>query len=130
MFLFQIEAMQEMQSISKSSSELLGSMNTIMTSLGKLSLDKSVMLNTQRDFMAAQRELDKQSASLDQFLSGMEMQMDDGDMDLSQFSDSSIEAEIDSLMMGSAINSANGNLSSTGNMGSELDDLAKQLSSF
>jgi hypothetical protein len=37
-FLFQMDAMQEIQNVSKNSMELLGSMNNIMSSLGKLSL--------------------------------------------------------------------------------------------
>ena len=130
MFLFQMEAMEQMQELSKSSSELLGSMNTIMTSLGKLSLDKSVMMNTQRDFAATQRELDKQSANLDQFLSGMEMHIDDSDMDTNQFSDEAIEEEIDAYMMGKQISSAPVKSSTVSTGNSELDDIAKQLNSF
>lgn len=107
MFLFQMDAMQQMQSISKSSSSLLGSMNTIMTSLGKLSLDKSVMMETQRNFASTQQNLDKQSASIEQFLSGMEMSMpEDDDLDTAQYTDSSIDQEIDSLMMTGAIENA------------------------
>lgn len=130
MFLFQMEAMEQMQELSKSSSELLGSMNTIMTSLGKLSLDKTVMMNTQKDFVATQRELDKQSANLDQFLSGMEMHIDDSDMDTDQFSDASIEEEIDAYMMGNKINNATVSSGNGGGAKSELDDIAKQLSAF
>lgn len=129
MFLFQMEAMEEMQQISKNSNELLGSINVIMNSLGKLSVDKSVMMNTQKDFMAAQRELSKQSANLDQFLSGMEMNIDDSDMDVDQFSDSAIEGDIESYMMGNQIQNSS-HTSSPGAMSNELDDIAKQLSSM
>lgn len=130
MFLFQMEAMEQMQELSKSSNELLGSMNTIMTSLGKLSLDKTVMMNTQKDFAATQRELNRQSASLDQFLSGMEMHIDDSDMDTDQFSDSAIEEEIDSFMLGKQINASTVSSTGGGNGKSELDDIAKQLSTY
>ena len=127
MFLFQMEAMEEMQAISKNSSELLGSINTIMNSLGKLSIDKSVMMNAQKDFSATQRELNRQSATLDQFLSGMEMNIDDSDVDIDQFSDSVIEEEIDNFARGSQEKTSKGSTSSTT---SSIDDLEKQLQAF
>lgn len=127
-FLFQMEAMQEMQSLSKSSAELLGSMSNIMNSLGKLSLDKTAMLNSQKDFSAAQMELDKQTANIEQFLSGMEMRVSD-DESADQFSDSSIEAEIDSLIMGNSISIATPTFDSSTNADSDLDSLKKLLES-
>lgn len=99
MFLFQIEAMQEMQTLAKSSSELLGSMGNVMNSLGKLSLDKTAMMSSQKDFAKVQQELDRQTMSLESFLSGMETQLSDDTFDIeSDISDSSIEAEIDKLL--------------------------------
>lgn len=98
-FLFQMDTMQEMQSISKSSQSLLVSMGNVMNSLGKLSLDKSVMANTQRDFAAVQRELDRQTGTIETFLSGMEMQLPD-DMPTDYASDDQIDAEIDAIING------------------------------
>ena len=98
-FLFQMEAMQEIQSISKSSSELLGSMSNIMNSLGKLTLDKNVMMDTQKKFMQTQQELDRQSASIDQFMGGLEMQLPD-DVEVGvNFADEDIEADIERFMI-------------------------------
>ena len=96
MFLYQVDAMQEMQSISANSAELLASMNAIMQSLGSISLDRSVIASTQKNFNEAQRKLDAQAASIEQFLSGMEMRIpDDGDLDTHQYQDATIDAEID-----------------------------------
>jgi len=120
-FLFQMEAMQEIQNISKNSMELLGSMNTIMNSLGKLSLDPAVLRTTQANFMKAQGELDKQSSTIDSFVEGMTMNMPDDSELGANFSDSDIEADIDSMMVGNQINSAT--VSPSGR--SESDELAE-----
>lgn len=105
-FLFQMDAMQEIQNVSKSSMDLLGSMNTIMNSLGKLSLDKSVLLNTQKNFSQAQRELDMQSNTIEGFIEGMTMNMPDDDVLSAGVSDSSIDADIDAMLLGNQINNA------------------------
>lgn len=123
-FLFQVEAMETMQSISKGSEGLLQSMNSIMGTLGKLSVDKSVMINTQRNFGETQRKLEMESNNLEQFLSGMEMHFDDGSSD--QFSDSSIEDEVNQFMMGNAIDDSKVSVSSSG-ADSELEAMKKML---
>jgi hypothetical protein len=105
-FLFQMDAMQEIQNISKSSTELLGSMSTIMGSLGKLSLDRSVLLNTQKTFGQAQRELDVQSNTIEGFIEGMTMNMPEDDILSGGMSDSDIEADIDAMILGGQISSA------------------------
>jgi len=74
-------------------------MSTIMNSLGKLTLDKNVMMDTQRKFMQTQQELDRQSASIDQFMGGLEMQLpDDVEMGVN-FADADIEADIERFMI-------------------------------
>lgn len=120
-FLFQMEAMQEIQNISKNSMEMLGSMNTIMNSLGKLSLDPTVMQNTQRNFLKAQGELDRQSSTIDGFVEGLTMNMPDDDELGANFSDADIEADIDSMILGSQINNAT--VAPSGK--SESDELAE-----
>ena len=105
-FLFQMEAMQEIQNISKSSAGLLDSMSTIMNSLGKLSIDPAAMQNTQRSFLKAQSELDKQSATIDGFVEGMTMSMPDDDELGNNFSDADIDAEIDSMILSGQISNA------------------------
>ena len=123
-FLFQVEAMETMQSISKGSEGLLQSMNSIMGTLGKLSVDKSVMINTQKNFGETQRKLEMESNNLEQFLSGMEMHFDDGSSD--QFSDSSIEDEVNQFMMGNEIDDSKVSVSSSG-ADSELEAMKKML---
>lgn len=131
MFLFQMEAMEEMRAISKSSNELLGSINNIMNSLGKLSIDKSVMMNAQKDFSSTQRELNRQSATLDQFLSGMEMNIDDTDVSGDQFSDSAIENEISAFMQGGSVGvSSQSSAPTSSSKPNDLDDIKKMLSTM
>ena len=101
-FLFQMDAMQEMASISKSSTEMLGSMNNIMESLGKISLDRSVISNTQASFRKAEQGLSKQSMAIDQFLGGMEMSFSDEGME----NDDDIENEIGNYISEKKIDSA------------------------
>lgn len=121
MFLFQMDAMQEMQSLAKNSQELLGSMSNVMNSLGKLSLDKTVMMNSQRDFAAVQRELERQTMSIDSFLGTMEMQLPNDGFDASDLSDSSIEAEIDEFINGGSINLDGAPASASSPSGGDVD---------
>ena len=99
MFLFQIVSMQEMQNIANHSKQLLGSMNNIMNTLGKLSVDKSVVIQSQRDYQKTMAELDRQSDTIDNALSNFEAFAEDGDYtsDVS-LSDDEIEAEIDAMI--------------------------------
>ena len=78
-FLFQMDAMQEIQNIADSSSGLLASMRNIMNTLGKVSLDKNVMQAAQKNFMQAQKNLGQQSASIEQFFAQMEMTLPEDD---------------------------------------------------
>ncbi len=126
-FLFQMEAMQEMQALAKSSQELLGSMGSVMNSLGKLSLDKTVMLNSQKDFLATQRELEKQSMNIETYLSTMESNVDDGADGAQEFSDGDIEAEIDKFMVGNSINASSASSSQGGNDGGEDMEYLKKM---
>lgn len=71
-FLFQVDTMEKMKSISAQSSTLLESMNAVMGTLGKLTLDKDEMRKTQQNFAQSQRNLEQQSNSIEQFFMGME----------------------------------------------------------
>ena len=117
-FLFQMDAMQELQNVSKCSAALLGSINDIMGSLGKLSLDRSVISQTQRDVANAQRELDMQSNTIDGFLEGLMSSLPED----ANFAD--VESNIGNMALGNQINSAPAGGSSAS---SELDDLKKLL---
>lgn len=97
MFLFEMDAMQQMQSISKNSKELFTSMKSVMGTLGKLSIDKAVISNMNTDFRKTQAELDKQSSNIEMALSGMEMQITDN-FDDDEISDDEIEMEISGMM--------------------------------
>ncbi len=130
-FLFQMDAMQEMQSLSKGSMDLLNSIRTIADSLGKLSLDKSALMAAQKDFASVERELEKQSASLDIATDGFDSIMSTTDADFGDFADSSIDAEIESFIMGNSMKSGNGSFSSLGSSSgssndAELEDLKKK----
>lgn len=102
MFLFQIDAMQTMRSLSKNSSELLRSMGEVMNSLGALTIDKTAMRESQRDFAKVQSDIDRQTASIETFLGGMELELPDGD-GAEAFSDDEIEREIDAYIASSPV---------------------------
>lgn len=97
MFLFEMDAMQQMQSISKNSKELFTSMKNVMGTLGKLSIDKAVISNMNTDFQKTQQALDKQSSNIEMALSGMEMQITDN-FDDDEISEDDIELEISGMM--------------------------------
>ena len=102
-FLFQIDTMEQMKSLSDSSQKLLGSMGDIMNTLGKLALDKDEMRQSQLDFANAQRNLDKQSQSIEQFFSQMEMNLPDEDDDMMAdvgYGNEDLESEINSFILG------------------------------
>ena len=128
-FLFQMDTMEKMKSLSKSSSALLGSMNTIMSSLGKLSLDKNEMKKSQQNFASAQKNLDHQSQTIEQFFSQMEMHLPDDDdslMDDAGYGNEALEAEINAYMAGGAtVNNAGLAQGSAGN--DELSQLQQLL---
>lgn len=106
-FLFQMECMQDMQALSKNTAGLLGAMQEIAGSLGKLSLDKNVMMETQRNFAKTQSELDKQGMMFDQFLGSMEMALPDEVSD-GGAADPMIDAEIDAFMLNGSLGSFSG----------------------
>jgi hypothetical protein len=64
------------------------------------------MQDAQKNFMQAQRELDMQSNSIERFMGAMEMQLPEDDMASVGFSDADIDAEIDAMLLGNAINNA------------------------
>lgn len=97
MFLFEMDAMQQMQSISKNSKELFSSMKNVMGTLGKLSIDKAVISSMNTDFQKTQAELDKQSSNIEMALSGMEMQITDN-FDDDEISEDDIDREISGMM--------------------------------
>ena len=129
-FLFQMDAMQEMQNISKNSSELLASMQEIAGSLGKLTLDKTAMQESQRNFMKTQQDLDKQSMMFETYLGGMEFQMsDESESDLS-FADPALDAEVDSFMLKNNINASSYSGGSVNVSSGEMDEDEQFLKSL
>ncbi len=123
-FLAQVDVMQEMQSITNSSKALLSSMGSIMNSLGKLTLDRSAILESQRDFAATQRELDKQGMTIEQFLSGMEMNLPEDESAYADMSgvDKEIDAEVDSIILGGSASSAGTGTAPAAESGSSDND--------
>ena len=123
-FLFQMDTMEKMKALSKSSTALLGSMNTIMSSLGKLSLDKDEMKRSQQNFATAQRNLGQQEQTIEQFFSQMEMHLPDEDdsiMEDASYGNEALEKEIMAFMSGSApSNNVQG-----GNKAQENDEFAE-----
>lgn len=129
-FLFQIDTMEKMKSLSDSSSQLLGSMNSIMSSLGKLSLDKDEMKRSQQNFAQAQRNLGQQAQSIDMFFSQMEMQLPDDDdmmMDDVSYGNEDLEREINSYIMGEAPASSGMGGSANNAVNDELAQLQQLL---
>jgi hypothetical protein len=108
-FLFQVDAMETMKSISDSSTGLLNSMGAIATTLGSLTIDKAAMMETQKNFIKTQEKLSRQNDMLEEFSSSMEMTMDE--VDISDLEggygdlDKLIEKDIDSFI----VQSNNGN---------------------
>ena len=99
-FLFQIDSMEKMKSISDSSGALLSSMNTIAGTLGKLSLDKEEMRKTQQNFMQSQRTLSQQSQSIERVLTTIEMTLPEDDELIEEGGvfESELEGEIAALL--------------------------------
>lgn len=131
-FLAQIDAMQEMQSITNSSKELLGSMGTIMGSLGKLTMDRSAVIESQKEFAAVQQSLERQGAGIDSYFSTLSDMLPDGQDDSYAMgeADSDIDAEVNAILRGSASSSGSSSGSSAGSSSSgDLDDLKRMLNS-
>ena len=122
-----MDTMQEMQSLSKNTESLLGSMNTIMSSLGKLSLDRTAIMASQKNFAEAQREQQRQSDSIEQALSGLEYMVDDGG-DEEQIDDEWAENLIANKALNSAINSASASTNSASSDDKEMEQWKGLLS--
>lgn len=103
-FLFQVDTMEKMKSISAQSSTLLASMNGVMGTLGKLTLDKDEMKRTQQNFAQSQRNLEQQSGSIEQFFMGMEQYLPEEEtfVDSDGIMESDLEKEISSFQEMSA----------------------------
>ena len=126
-FLFQMDTMQEMQSLSKNTEALLGSMNNIMSSLGKLSLDRTAIMASQKNFAEAQREQQRQSDSIEQALSGLEYMVDDGGDD-EQINDEWAENLIATKTLNNAIHSASAPSVSSSSEDEQMEHLKGLLS--
>ena len=102
-FLYQIEIMENMKTLSDSSTKLLGAMGDIMNTLGKLTMDPAMMKKNQMDFMSAQRNLEQQSFSIEQFFAQMEAGLPDEDdammMDV-DYSHDELDREINAYILG------------------------------
>lgn len=102
MFLYQVNAMEQMRDLAAGSTALLNSMGLIMGSLGKLSVDRTAMLNSQKDFADAQRQLEQQSMNIESFLSSMEMMVPEEESSFDMYADADIDAEIDNFIKNGA----------------------------
>ena len=126
-FLFQIETMECMKSLADNSQKLLGSMGEIMSTLGKLTLDKNEMKKNQMDFMNAQKTLEQQSFSIEQFFAQMEAGLPDEDdsmmMDV-DYSHEDLDREINAYILGQ-----NGGVAANGgqNVSAAANDEVEQL---
>ena len=126
-FLYQIEIMENMKTLSDSSTKLLGSMGEIMSTLGKLTLDKNEMKKNQMDFMNAQKTLEQQSFSIEQFFAQMEAGLPDEDdsmmMDV-DYSHEELDREINAYILGQ-----NGGVAANGgqNVSAATNDEVEQL---
>lgn len=126
-FLFQIETMECMKSLADNSQKLLGSMGEIMNTLGKLTLDKNEMKKNQMDFMNAQKTLEQQSFSIEQFFAQMEAGLPDEDdsmmMDV-DYSHEDLDREINAYILGQ-----NGGVAVNGgqNVSAAANDEVEQL---
>ena len=107
-FLFQMETMMEMQSITQGSAELLKSMNEIMGTLGKFCLDPAAIQEAQAAFNKAQFQQAQQDEAIDRFLGGLESIIPDDEESGMSFSDADLENEINVFMNGPEFLSANG----------------------
>ena len=105
-FLFQMDTMQMMQKISGSSERLLDSMNNIMSTLGKLSLDPTAMRDAQRNFAETQKKLESQSAAIERGLDGTVMTMPSDEELGADVSDAAIDAEIEAMILNGQISTA------------------------
>ena len=129
-FLFQIDTMEKMKSIADSSQKLLVSMGDIMNTLGKLTLDKEEMKTSQMNFASAQKNLDQQSRSIEQFFSQMEMTLPDEDDEIMTdigYSNDDLEKEVNSFILGESgvRNSLGENISQSAT--DEMDQLRQLL---
>ena len=98
-FLYQVEAMQTMKSISDSSSALLDSMGKIANTLGTLTIDKNAMLDMQKKFVKSQEQLERTNILLEEVTEGMEATLDSVDIsDLDGNIDQTIESDIESFI--------------------------------
>ena len=127
-FLFQIDTMEKMKSLSDSSKDLLGSMNNIMSTLGSLSIDKDEMRKNQQDFMNAQKNLNMQSQSIEQFFNQMEMSLPDEEDDIMEdvsYGNEDLENEINSYILGQS--GVGQGSAAPGNMSQSANDEIAQL---
>jgi hypothetical protein len=131
-FLFQIDTMEKMKSLSDSSSKLLGSMGEIMNTLGALSLNKDEMKKSQMDFNNAQKNLDQQSRSIEMFFNQMEMSLPEEDDEMMSdvgYANEDLEKEINSFILGESgvgAGSPGANVSQSAN--DEMEQLRQMLS--
>ncbi len=131
-FLFQIDTMEKMKSLSDSSHKLLGSMGEIMNTLGKLSMDPNEMKKSQMDFMGAQKNLDQQSRSIEQFFAQMEACLPEEDDDMMMdvdYSHDELDREVNAYILGQGgtIGAADQNVPQ--NTNDEMEQLRQMLNS-
>lgn len=130
-FLFQIDSMEKMKSISDSSVGLLGAMNEIMGTLGKLSIDPAAMMESSKNFAKTQQLLEKQGMQIEQVTSSMEMVMpDDAELsDMGLTNSDVIDGEIDRFIIeqSGAFSAGIGAPAGAAASNADTDDLKKLL---
>ena len=117
-FIHQINTMLTMQDLAADSDDILGSINGVMSSLGKFSLSADSMKGVIGDMGKAQSRMDKESANIDSYLSQLASVLPEGGNTTGMYSmaNADIEAEIAGFM-------ANGGGNKSGS--SELDEFKK-----
>ena len=109
-------------------------MGEIMNTLGKMTLDKNEMKKNQIDFMNAQKTLEQQSFSIDQFFSQMEAGLPDEDdtmmMDV-DYSHEDLDREINAFILGQNGGAATttGNQTASASTNNEVEQLRQLLNS-
>lgn len=128
-FLAQVDAMQQMQSIANGSKELLNSMNTIMSSMGKLTIDPRAMMESQKNAAALGQSLDMQNQRIDSFFGTLSDMIPDATEDSLSMADvdRDIDSEVNAILRGNA--SAGTSSSGSTDTSSDLADLKRMLNS-
>lgn len=130
-FLFQVDSMEKMKSISDSSVGLIDSMTKITNTLGKLSIDPAAMMEASKNFAKTQQQLELQGMQLEQVTSSMEAVLpDESDLsDAGLMNDDVIDGEIDRYILeqSGAFSASAGAPMGAGSASADTSDFRKAL---